>query len=107
MTNPNQKLKVVSLKRNVTVIRTQKEVNIESQGTELEDEIVAPIFGYDEEDAVENIRDLIGKVYEEFSAACDELNLNWEAELEMGLEFGVKFGAKLTISPKENVTGNQ
>ncbi|CCQ53388.1 hypothetical protein [Crocosphaera watsonii] len=44
--------------------------------------------------------ELIETVYNEFDSACKTRNLNWEAELELGMEFGVKFTAKLKISPK-------
>ncbi|WP_293162408.1 hypothetical protein [Okeania sp. SIO2C9] len=54
----------------------------------------------DEEQVIEDLSELVDKVYEEFSRACEKPNLTWEAELELGMEFGVKFTAKLKIAPK-------
>ncbi len=57
-------------------------------------------FMIDEEQVIEDLSELVDKVYEEFSQACEKRNLTWEAELELGMEFGVKFTAKLKITPK-------
>ena len=65
-----------------------------------EDEVILAPFMMDEEQAIEDLSDLIDKVHAEFSKACEKRNLNWEAELELGMEFGVKFAAQLKISPK-------
>lgn len=54
----------------------------------------------DEEQVIEDLSELVDKVYDEFSQACKKRNLTWEAELELGMEFGVKFTAKLKIAPK-------
>ncbi len=93
-----RKLKIVSLPPKVVVIN-KIEREVESRGS-VEEEIILAPFGLDEEKAVEKLGELIDKVYEEFSQACENRNLNWEAELELGMEFGVKFTAKLKIFPK-------
>ena len=71
----------------------------ENDNEDEESAIVAP-FLIDREEVIDNLSELIDKVHDEFDAACKKLNLNWEAELELGMEFGVKFTAKLKISPK-------
>jgi hypothetical protein len=95
---PEQKLRVVSLSPEVVVIN-KIEREVESSEPVEEQVILAP-FIIDREQVIEDISELIDKVYEEFSKACENRNLNWEAELELGMEFGVKFTAKLKIFPK-------
>ncbi|NEZ61689.1 hypothetical protein D0962_02665 [Leptolyngbyaceae cyanobacterium CCMR0082] len=99
-----KKLKIVSPPPKVVVLNNKAE-NQEESGElpELEEEtiIVAPIFADVQEQMVENISEIVDQVYIEFSSACEQRNLNWEAELEFGLELGVRFAAKLKISPRE------
>ena len=94
----HRKLKVVSLNPNIAVRNRTEQTQSEDVTEEL---IIAPFF-IDEDKVVENISELIGTVYENFSEACGKVNLNWDAELQLGLEFGVKFSAKLKISPKKD-----
>jgi len=97
-----RKLKVVSLSPKV-IIFSKSGGQEEDRAVELEGEtiIVAPIFADMQEQVVENISEIVDKVYVEFSSACKRQNLNWEAELEFGLEFGIRFSAKLKIIPKD------
>lgn len=95
--NEPKKLKVISLNPNFVVVNR----NEQTQSDDTTEEVIVAPFFIDEEAAIEDIGELVGTVYEKFSEACDEQNLNWEAELEIGMEFGVKFSAKLKISPKQ------
>jgi hypothetical protein len=95
---PEKKLKVVSLTPRVIYVEKDK-YGGESSSLNEEEVIVAPFF-INEEEIIEDLSELIDKVYQEFSQACEQKNLNWEAELELGIEFGVKFNAKLKIAPK-------
>lgn len=96
-----KKLKIVSLFPKVVVL-SKSENKEPDELLEIEEEavIVAPIFADVQEQMVENISEIVDKVYAEFSGVCEQRNLNWEAELEFGLELGVRFSAKLKISPK-------
>jgi hypothetical protein len=99
MSDPTQELtsepqlKVISLMPKVLVVNQAGTATPEGE----EDEILAPFF-LDEEEVIEDLGNLVGKVHAEFSRACK--GLKWEAELEIGLQLGVKFTAKLKISPK-------
>jgi hypothetical protein len=95
---PEKKLKVVSLQPKVVFVKTSEQ-QVESTESVEEEVILAP-FMLDGEQVIENLSQLVDTVYEEFSQACEKRNLNWEAELELGMEFGVKFTAKLKIIPK-------
>jgi hypothetical protein len=95
---PEKKLKVVSLQPKVVVVKTSEQ-QVESKESVEEEVILAP-FMLDGEQVIEDLSQLVDTVYEEFSQACEKRNLNWEAELELGMEFGVKFTAKLKIIPK-------
>ncbi|WP_377476089.1 MAG: hypothetical protein P2A85_25225 [Microcoleus anatoxicus] len=95
---PEKKLKVVSLQPKVVFVKTSEQ-QVESKESVEEEVILAP-FMLDGEQVIEDLSQLVDKVYEEFSQACEKRNLNWEAELELGMEFGVKFTAKLKIIPK-------
>jgi hypothetical protein len=95
---PEKKLKVVSLQPKVVFVKTSEQ-QVESTESVEEEVILAP-FMLDGEQVIENLSQLVDTVYEEFSQACEKRNLNWEAELELGMEFGVKFTAKLKIVPK-------
>jgi hypothetical protein len=95
---PEKKLKVVSLQPKVVFVKTSEQ-QVESKESVEEEVILAP-FMLDGEQVIEDLSQLVDKVYEEFSQACENRNLNWEAELELGMEFGVKFTAKLKIIPK-------
>jgi hypothetical protein len=92
-----RKLKVISLNPNVVVLNRADQSQSEDV---IEEVIIAPFF-IDEDKAIEDISELVGTVHEKFAEACEKRNLNWEAELELGLEFGVKFAARLKISPKK------
>lgn len=93
-------LKVISLNPNLALVNTTKPIKLDdSTEEEMEEVIVAP-FLLDKEQAIEDISELVDTVYQKFSEACEKKDLNWEAELELGLEFGVTFLAKLKISPK-------
>ncbi len=94
---PEKKLKVVSLQPKV--VFSQKSESEQVTESAEEEVILAP-FMIDEEQVIEDLSELVDKVYEEFSRACEKRNLTWEAELELGMEFGVKFTAKLKIAPK-------
>ncbi|GGA25038.1 hypothetical protein [Okeania sp. KiyG1] len=94
---PEKKLKVVSLQPKV--IFTQKS-EPERVTESVEEEVILAPFMIDEEQVIEDLSELVDKVYDEFSQACKKRNLTWEAELELGMEFGVKFTAKLKIAPK-------
>jgi hypothetical protein len=94
---PEKKLKIVSLQPKVVFFKTSEQV--ESTKSVEEEVILAP-FMLDGEQVIEDLSQLVDKVYEEFSQACEKRNLNWEAELELGMEFGIKFTAKLKIIPK-------
>ena len=95
-TSPSgKKLKIISLEPKAVLINS----NNESVDINEDSVIVAPFF-VDREEVIENLSELIETVYNEFDSACKTRNLNWEAELELGMEFGVKFTAKLKISPK-------
>ena len=98
--NDDKKLKIVSLSPKVIVVGSVSREEDEVVEPEGETIIVAPIFADVQEQVIENISEIVDKVYVEFSSACEKRNLNWEAELEFGLEFGVRFSAKLKISPK-------
>jgi excinuclease UvrABC helicase subunit UvrB len=89
---PEPTLKVVSLQPNVIYLKKSEQ--------DVEEEVILAPFMLDEEKVIEDISELVDKVYDEFSKACEKRNLNWEAELELGMEFGVKFTAKLKIFPK-------
>lgn len=95
--NPEPKLRVVSLPRQVVVVKSEREVKT---GGSVEEEVILAPFLIDQGQVIEDLSELIGKVHEKFSQACETRNLNWEAELELGMEFGVKFTAKLKIFPK-------
>ena len=95
---PEKKLKVVSLQPKVVFIK-KSEQELESTESVEEEVILAP-FMLDGEQVIEDLSELVDKVYEEFSQACEKRNLKWEAELELGMEFGIKFTAKLKIVPK-------
>jgi hypothetical protein len=95
-TQPDKKLKIVSLEPKVVLIK-------ENDNEDEESVIVAPFF-MDREQVIDNLSELVDKVHNEFDAACKNLNLNWEAELELGMEFGVKFTAKLKISPRRDIS---
>jgi len=95
--NVEPKLKVVSLPRQVVVVKSEREVD---KGKSVEEEVILAPFLIDECQVIEDLSKLVKKVSEEFSKACDQQNLKWEAELELGMEFGVKFTAKLKICPK-------
>ena len=90
-----KKLKVISLNPNVVVLNKDNQVLSDDVTEEV---IIAPLL-IDEDKAIEDISELVDIVYDKFSQACEKRNLNWEAELELGLEFGVKFSARLKISP--------
>lgn len=90
---PEPTLKVVSLQPKVIYLK-------KSEQDVVEEEVILAPFMLDEEKVIEDISELVDKVYDEFSKACEKRNLNWEAELELGMEFGVKFTAKLKIFPK-------
>lgn len=90
-------LKVISVQPSVVVLNKAEHSSTESQTEEI---IVAPFF-LDEDKVIDDISELVGTVYQKFSEACESHDLNWEAELELGLEFGVKFSARLKISPKK------
>ena len=95
-TSPSgKKLKIISLEPKAVLINS----NNESVDINEDSVIVAPFF-VDREEVIENLSELIETVYNEFYSACKTRNLNWEAELELGMEFGVKFTAKLKILPK-------
>lgn len=96
---PEKKLKIVSLQPKVVFIEKTKTAIEEPEI--IEEEVILAPFLMDEEKVIENISELIDKVYDEFSQACARKNLVWEAELELGMEFGVKFTAKLKIAPKD------
>ena len=94
---PEKKLKIVSLQPKVVFFKTSEQV----ESTEsVEEEVILAPFMLDGEKVIEDLSELVEKVYEEFSQACEKRNLNWEAELELGMEFGIKFTAKLKIVPK-------
>lgn len=95
---PEKKLKVVSLQPKV--VFTQKSEQQKEATESVEEEVILAPFMIDEEQVIEDLSELVNKVYEEFSRACEKRNLTWEAELELGMEFGVKFAAKLNIAPK-------
>ena len=95
-----KKLKIVSLQPKVAIIQPTSSDMADLQDESDEDgPIVAPLW-VDKEKVIEDVSELIDKVYEEFSEACDKKKLDWTAELELGMEFGVKFAVKLSISPK-------
>ncbi|HAZ49179.1 MAG TPA: hypothetical protein DDW76_36710 [Cyanobacteria bacterium UBA11369] len=93
---PEKKLKVVSLQPKVVFVKKSEQEATES----VEEEVILAPFMLDGEQAIEDLSELVDKVYEEFSQACEKRNLKWEAELELGMQFGVKFTAKLKIVPK-------
>jgi hypothetical protein len=94
---PEKKLKIVSLQPKVVFFKTSEQV----ESTEsVEEEVILAPFMLDREQVIEDLSQVVDKVYEEFSQACEKRNLNWEAELELGMEFGIKFTAKLKIIPK-------
>ncbi len=105
MTDSSQsqkKLKIVSLEPKVTIIQQNSNDSEKPQSDNNENAvIVAPIF-LNKEKVIEDIGELIDKVYEEFNQACTKKNLDWTAELELGMEFGVKFTARLSIAPKSS-----
>jgi hypothetical protein len=90
-----KKLRVISLNPNVVVLNKVEQIQSDDTTGEV---IIAPFF-LDEDKVIDDISELVDTVYEKFSEACEKRNLNWEAELELGLEFGVKFSARLKISP--------
>lgn len=91
-----KKLRIVSLEPKVIIIK-KSESKIDLDET-IEEDFAAPWF--DEEQVIEDVSALVGIVYEKFNEACKDKNLNWEAELELGMEFGVKFTTKLKLFPK-------
>jgi hypothetical protein len=94
---PEKKLKIVSLQPKVVFFKTSEQV----ESTEsVEEEVILAPFMLDREQVIEDLSQVVDKVYEEFSQACEKRNLNWEAELELGMEFGIKFTAKLKIIHK-------
>jgi hypothetical protein len=93
-----KKLKVISLSPNVVVLNRTDQ----TQSDDVTEEVIFAPFFIDEDKVIEDISELVGTVYEKFSEACEKRNLDWEAELELGMEFGVKFSAKLKISPKKS-----
>ncbi|MCC3527800.1 MAG: hypothetical protein JGK21_05350 [Microcoleus sp. PH2017_22_RUC_O_B] len=97
---PEKKLKVVSLQPKVVFVKTSEQQVESKESVEEEEEVILAPFMLDGEQVIEDLSQLVDKVYEEFSQACEKRNLNWEAELELGMEFGVKFTAKLKIIPK-------
>ncbi|WP_414514256.1 hypothetical protein [Nostoc sp. PCC 9305] len=94
----SKKLKLISLEPNIVLVDKIKESESSSL---IKEEIIIASFLLDRDEAIESISELVGTVYEKFSEACEKHNLNWEAELELGLQFGVKFSTKLKISPKK------
>ncbi|MGB5709437.1 MAG: hypothetical protein WBM44_00810 [Waterburya sp.] len=90
-------LKVISLTPPVVLVN-QTEQTVSEDKTE---EVILAPFLLDENQAIEDISELVSTVYQKFSEACGKHNLNWEAELELGLEFGVKFAARLKLSPNK------
>ncbi|GEM_PF-5100824 len=94
-----KKLKVISLEPKVVIVNNNQS-EIESSQSDEDSVILAP-FLLNQEDMIEDLGELIDKVYNEFNQACESRNLTWEAELELGMEFGVKFTAKLKIAPKQ------
>ena len=96
-----KKLKVISLfPKAVVLSKVENQESDELLDPEEEEVVVATLLEDVQEQMVENISEIVDKVYVEFSSACEQRNLNWEAELEFGLELGVRFSAKLKISPK-------
>lgn len=97
-----KKLKIVSLEPKVTIVQQNSNDSEKLKGDKDENAvIVAPIW-VDKEKVIEDISELIDTVYEEFNQACTKKNLDWTAELELGMEFGVKFTARLSIAPKSS-----
>ncbi len=94
---PEKKLKVVSLQPKVVFSQKSEQEKVTESA---EEEVILAPFMIDEEQVIEDLSELVDKVYDEFSRACEKRNLTWEAELELGMEFGVKFTAKLKITPK-------
>lgn len=94
-----KKLKLISLPPKVIFVNNNKPEILSNQSDE-ESVIIAP-FLINQEDIIEDLGELIDKVYQEFNQACKDRNLTWEAELELGMEFGIKFTAKLKIAPKQ------
>ncbi len=94
---PEKKLKVVSLQPKVVFSQKSEQEKVTESA---EEEVILAPFMIDEEQVIEDLSELVDKVYEEFSRACEKRNLTWEAALELGMEFGVKFTAKLKIAPK-------
>ena len=94
---PEKKLKVVSLQPKVVFSQKSEQEKVTESA---EEEVILAPFMIDEEQVIEDLSELVDKVYDEFSRACEKRNLTWEAELELGMEFGVKFTAKLKIAPK-------
>jgi len=93
-----EKLKIVSLQPKIVFVSTNEQ---KSEPTEvLEEEIILAPFLIDQDRAIENLSKLVDKVYNEFEQACENKNLKWEAELELGMELGIKFTAKLKLAPK-------
>ncbi|MBW4652035.1 MAG: hypothetical protein KME20_03105 [Kaiparowitsia implicata GSE-PSE-MK54-09C] len=90
-----RKLRVISLNPNVVVLHKAELIHSD----DITEEVIIAPFLLDEDKVIDDISELVGTVYEKFSEACGKRNLNWEAELELGLEFGVKFSARLKISP--------
>lgn len=95
---PEKKLKLVSLEPKVVFVNKREPEVVSSEPDE--ESVILPPFFIDEERAIEDLGELVDKVCDEFSQACEKRNLDWEAELELGMEFGVKFTAKLKIFPK-------
>lgn len=93
---PEKKLKLVSLQPKVVFIGKSEQAE---STISVEEEVILAPFMLDSEQVIENLSELVDKVYEEFSQACEKRNLTWEAELELGMEFGIKFTAKLKIAP--------
>lgn len=91
-----KKLRVISLNPNVVVLNRVDQ----TQSDDITEEVIIAPFFLDEDKVIEDISELVDTVYEKFSEACEKRDLNWEAELELGMEFGVKFSARLKISPK-------
>lgn len=95
----NRELKVVSLPSKITFVQTRENISAAEEKEEVEEIIVAPLF-VDQGEVIEDLGKLVDTVYKEFSSICEKNQLDWSAELELGLQLGVKFTAKLKISPK-------
>ncbi len=97
-----KRLKLISL-RQVRLHDTSIEPNsIEKNASaDFPDEVIMAPLLIDKTQMIGDLGELVNAVYSEFSDACTEHNLSWEAELELGFEFGVTFSARLRISPSK------